>query len=84
MLTRVVDAVAPGGGGGGVARAGLSRGGGGAPAASWPHGKDNVAPRAPVVKRAVNPAAGAKPPAKRRCSVPQARPERPIVPVVLG
>nr|XP_040245316.1 uncharacterized protein LOC120964591 [Aegilops tauschii subsp. strangulata] len=43
-----------------------------------------MAPRGPVVKRAANPAVGAKPPAKRRHGAPQATPARPAVPLVPG
>ena len=81
VLTRVAVVMVLGGRGGGAARAGSSRG---TPAASRPHGKDNIAPRAPAMKRAVNPAGGAKPPAKRRCGAPQERAARPAVPVVPG
>nr|XP_020183203.1 nuclease SbcCD subunit C-like [Aegilops tauschii subsp. strangulata] len=80
-LTQVVVAAVPGGGGGGVAGAGSSRG---APAASRPHGKDNVASRAPAVRRAADPIGGAKPAAKRRHGAPQERAARPVVPVVPG
>ena len=79
MLTRAVDVVVPSRGGGGAAEAGSSQG---APATTRPHGKDNVTPWAPAVKRAANPAGGAKPPAKMRRGAPQERPARPIVSVV--
>ena len=81
VLTRSVDVVAPGGGGGGVAGAGSSRG---APAARRPHGKDSIALRAPITKRAAVPAGVAKPPAKRRRAAPQERAVRPAVSVVPG
>ena len=78
---RAIDVVALGEGGSDADDAGSSRG---EPAASWPHGKDNVAPRASAVKRAANPDGGAKPPAKRRRGSPQERAARPDVPVVPG